>query len=84
MTGGYAQAEGRIHEALDTARRYGQIPGDHHRAWVIDQMVRALLGCRRTPQLDYASCPAYESFVKLAKAGEDGPETYDWYEGIAP
>jgi hypothetical protein len=30
--------------ALQIAARYGQIDGAHHKAWVIDQMVRALLG----------------------------------------
>ena len=33
----------RICEALDIADTCGQIEGDHHRAWVIDQMVRELL-----------------------------------------
>ena len=40
--------------------------------WVIDQMVRALTG------------DGYEAWVKLQKDGEDGPNTYDWDEGIAP
>lgn len=62
----------RRDEALDIARRYGGIDGDHHKAWVIDQMCRALLGDK------------YEAFVADAKAGEDGPETYDWNVGIAP
>ena len=35
----------RIKRALDYAVRYGGIDGDHHKAWVIDQMVRALTGC---------------------------------------
>jgi hypothetical protein len=34
----------KIAAALDIANRYGGIDGDHHRAWVIDQMVRALTG----------------------------------------
>lgn len=62
----------RRDEALDIARRYGGIDGAHHKAWVIDQMCRALLG------------DEYETFVADAKAGEDGPETYDWSVGIAP
>jgi hypothetical protein len=33
-----------IQNALVIARRYGWIDGDHHKAWVIDQMVRALTG----------------------------------------
>jgi hypothetical protein len=62
----------RTSKALDIARQYGGIVGDHHRAWVIDQMVRALTG------------DGYAMFVADAKAGKDGPETYDWDEGIAP
>ena len=33
----------RIKKALSYAWSYGQIGGDHHKMWVIDQMVRALL-----------------------------------------
>ena len=64
----------RISRALTLARQYGGIDGAHHKNWVIDQMVRALCG-------DQAS---YDKFVADAKAGEDGPETYDWDCGIAP
>lgn len=31
-------------EACNLASRYGTIDGDHHKAWVIDQMVRKLTG----------------------------------------
>jgi hypothetical protein len=58
--------------ALKIARQYGGNDGAHHKTWVIDQMVRALTGKR------------YKKFVTQAKAGEDGPETYGWDEGIAP
>ena len=61
----------KIDKALDLAIRYGGIDGDHHKAWVIDQMVRAL-------------ADDYEKLVAEAKDGEDGPETYDWNIGIAP
>ncbi len=63
---------GRIDKALELARLFGGIDGAHHKDWVIDQMVRALTGSD------------YEKFVKDAKSGEDGPETYDWEVGIAP
>ena len=63
-----------IQAALDLALRYGGIAGDHHKAWVIDQMVRALL---QTPE-DYAA------WVRDAKAGDDGPDSYDWDVGIPP
>lgn len=62
----------KIKKALDVALSYGQIDGDHHKAWVIDQMVRVLSGDN------------YEKVIKENKQGEDGPETYGWDEGIAP
>lgn len=62
----------RVQQAIDLAVRYGGIDGDHHKSWVIDQMVRALAGAD------------YEAIVADAKSGEDGPETYAWDEGIAP
>lgn len=62
----------RIEAALDVAVRYGGIDGAHHKDWVIDQMVRALTG------------DEYECFVTNAKHGENGPDTYEWSEGIAP
>ena len=62
----------KINEAIEMAVRYGGIDGDHHKAWVIDQMVRILAG------------DTYDQVVADAKAGEDGPETYDWDVGIAP
>ena len=62
----------RINVALEAAWSYGQIDGDHHKAWVIDQMVRALTG------------DAYAEEVADYCTGEDGPETYEWNEGIAP
>lgn len=67
-------AESRVQAALELAVRYGGIDGDHHKAWVIDQMVRALTGTQE----------AYEKFVANAKDGEDGPETYRWEVGIPP
>jgi hypothetical protein len=62
----------RIVDALIKAYKYGSIDGAHHKAWVIDQMSRDLLG------------ENYEKFVEWAKAGDDGPDTYEWDEGIAP
>lgn len=35
--------KGQIGFALDLAQRYGAIDGDHHKMWVIDQMVRSLI-----------------------------------------
>ncbi len=62
----------KIEKALDVIRRYGGIDGAHHKAWVLDQAVRALTGDK------------YEEWVKDACDGEDGPNTYDWDVGIPP
>lgn len=63
----------RSKAAIELAVKYGGIDGGHHKAWVIDQMVRILAGPKR-----------YEQIVAEAKAGEDGPETYSWDEGTPP
>ena len=65
----------RITAALEVATRYGQIDGAHHKQWVINEMMRQLVGNH---------APAYEKLVAVAKAGEDGPDTYGWEEGIPP
>lgn len=64
--------ERRIDRAIEFAVRFGGIDGDHHKTWVIDQMVRALAG------------EDYDQLVKDACDGEDGPNTYEWDTGIAP
>lgn len=58
--------------AIDTIIQYGGIDGDHHKAWVLDQVVRILAE------------DEYDKIVSEAKDGEDGPDTYEWDEGIAP
>jgi len=71
----YNEAIERIYKAIELAFQYGQIDGSHHKMWVIDQMIRVLLNN------DEAS---YKDYVKCACDGEDGPNTYDWDEGVAP
>lgn len=61
-----------IVKALELAFRYGCTDGDHHKMWVIDQMVRALTG------------KGYSKWVRNHNKGEDGPNTYEWETGIAP
>jgi hypothetical protein len=61
-----------VFEALEVIHLFGGIDGAHHKQWVLDQVVRYLTG------------PAYEEWVTKQKAGEDGPDTYEWDEGIAP
>jgi hypothetical protein len=63
--------QGRIRKAMDLIERYGGIDGEHHKTWVIDQVARCLVA-------------DYPKWVKAMKAGEDGPDTYEWDEGIAP
>jgi len=62
----------KVEKAIELAVRFGGIDGDHHKSWVIDQMVRVLAG------------PGYDELVKEACDGEDGPNTYDWDIGIPP
>jgi len=61
-------------EALDIIMRYGGIDGGHHKQWVLDQVARVLT----------LTDDGYAQWIKEAKDGEDGPETYSWDEGIAP
>lgn len=86
----------RVENALETILRYGGIEGSHHKTWVIDQVVRALTGCpiEKVVAIDcngdtytyekMGESQEYLDWVKDAKDGEDGPETYDWDIGIAP
>lgn len=59
-------------KALVLIERFGGIDGEHHKQWVLDQIARVLTGNR------------YPRWVVEMKAGEDGPNTYSWDEGIAP
>lgn len=66
----------RIERALGIAWRYGQIDGDHHKMWVIDQMVRALCGNEE----EYADwVETYE-----APLSNNRYDYYEWNTGIAP
>jgi hypothetical protein len=58
----------RIDRATEIAYQYGQIDGDHHKNWVIDQMLRTLLA------------DGYDAWIKAAI--NDGTE--EWDTGIAP
>lgn len=91
-----AQRQAWIDKALDFVDRYGGIDGSHHKQWVLDQVVRALTG---TPELTLSavdsngktyvyeaqgSCEEYERWVTEHRAGDDGPDTYDWDAGTPP
>lgn len=62
----------RMQHAVGLVVKYGGHEGASAKAWILDQVVRALTG------------DDYKNVVARAKAGEDGPETYDWDTGSAP
>lgn len=86
----------RIKRALEYADSYGGIDGDHHKMWVIDQIVRALTGSPmvKEPRTNYYGQPytlvtqgeseEYKKWIATHNQGEDGPNTYAWEHGIAP
>jgi len=78
--------------ALIFIEQYGQIDGGHHKAWVLDQVARILLG---TPVIVIAphmtDCATgkpskrYLDWVNEMLGEEmDGEYEYDYDEGIAP
>lgn len=62
----------RIDEALNIIHTYGAIDGGPHKEWMIDQVVRVLAGSD------------YTAWIAAFKAGHDGPDTFEWSEGLAP
>lgn len=86
----------RIRKALDIIAYGGGIDGAHHKQWCLDQVVRALTGAKLS-KMEAVDCNdkpyeymtqdvsrEYLKWVEEFNAGEDGPETYSWDEGIAP
>lgn len=59
-----------VMEAVDVALRYGMVDGAHHKQWVIDQMLRRLLG---------NEYPLYVGSVRSVSG-----DWRDWDEGMAP
>ena len=86
----------RIKKAISIAVKYGGIDGDHHKDWVIDQMVRALTDCpsvkksatgsdgKRYTYVTQGESSEYKKIVADACAGEDGPCTHEWSIGVPP
>lgn len=68
--------EEKVRKCLQFIEAYGGIDGAHHKQWVIDQIVRTLLG---TPK-------AYKEWVEEMKCWNDEEQAYeyDWDEGTAP
>ena len=77
-----------IEKALEYAYRYGQIDGAHHKQWVIDQMVRALLESPTVDEIQGESLK-YKKLIKdyehLSNDGKyEEEKIYEWDIGIAP
>ena len=59
-------------EILDLIYQHGSTDGAHHKQWVLDQIVRII------------TKDNYGEWVAYFEAGDDGPRTYEWSEGVAP
>jgi len=62
----------KIEDAVQIAFENGNIDGAHHKQWVIDQMVRALLG------------PEYKIWVERHNANNTRDGYPPWDTGVAP
>ena len=64
----------RIQSAVALIEEYGGIDGGHHKQWLLDQVMRALL------QEQYAAWrEEYDNYLD-----EDGNTYSEWDEGVAP
>lgn len=82
--------------ALKYIEMYGGIDGEHHKAWVLDQVARILNGAIiEVSQAKWDNGHSefryrvlenddYHMWVAKVRSGEDGPETYSYEVGIAP
>lgn len=92
---GYVTMQERVDTALDLAS-LGSFDGAHHKMYAIDQIVRALCG---VPEIEETARDAhgkeytyttqgtnleYQAWIKNFCEGDEGPNTYEWDEGIAP
>lgn len=63
-----------MEHALKVIAKYGVIDGDHHKQWVLDQVVRFLTGTEEN----------YQKWIVAHNTGPQGQECYSWETGIAP
>lgn len=71
--------EERASTALMMISTFGQIDGEHHKMWVIDQVARALL------EEHYADWIAgWEACDPEDCTSKERGHCYEWDEGIAP
>lgn len=66
---GTADLVERIQDALEIAQYWGRFEHPDRKAWVIDQMIRAL------------TQGGYDDFVVRATTNSKGIKTYEWPEG---
>lgn len=66
------QKQQKLNRILELVEQYGGIDGAHHKQWVLDQIIRTI------------TQDNYEQWVEDYCDGEDGPDTYEWDEGITP
>ena len=69
----------KIDKALDIALQYGQTDGAHHKAWVIDQIVRVLAEDDYKKIINEYVFDGKDPVEAVAKE-----EFYVWDTGIAP
>ncbi len=58
-------------KALDMIFEWGGIDGGHHKQWLLNELVKVL-------------ADDHGEWIKKFNDGEDGADTYEWDEGIAP
>lgn len=58
-------------QILNLIENYGGIDGNHHKQWILDQIVRILVD-------------DYEGWVWKYERDVDGIQVYEWDRGIAP
>lgn len=88
MLGAAVTAMWCIAKALSLAQ-HGVYDGAHHKNWVIDQMVRALLGCPEEERHGVSSDPARTPYTYTAQGTNSAYERFvrdnpGWDEGVAP
>ena len=67
-----SNSDRKLTKIEDIIMQYGGIDGGHHKQWVLDQIVRIISGDN------------YYDWIKFYNDGDEGSNTYQWDEGIAP
>lgn len=83
--------------AMKWIELYGGIEGVHHKAWLVDQIVRILKGTQvivklaewengvKEERFELGKTPRdYDQWVENMCYGDEGPYTYDWDYGTPP